>query len=80
MSSELELLEAKARELAIRGRGFGLLGPVDGVVDLASSVVVGVLFTVTNPAWGSVYAAGLSIAGAAVLIAERTGRADAPSR
>ena len=71
---------AHAAELldpAIRGRGFGLLGLVDGVGDLVSSVVVGVLFTVTNPAWGFAYAAVLSVAGTAVLIAERTGRVDA---
>ncbi len=54
---------AHAAELldpAIRGRGFGLLGLVDGVGDLVSSVVVGVLFTVTSPASGFAYAAALS--------------------
>ncbi|TML89103.1 MAG: MFS transporter [Actinobacteria bacterium] len=63
---------AHAAELldpAIRGRGFGLLGLVDGVGDLVSSVVVGVLFTVTNPEWAFVYAAVLSAAGTAVLSA-----------
>jgi len=67
---------AHAAELldpAIRGRGFGLLGLVDGIGDLVSSVVVGVLFTVTSPAWGFAYAAGLSAAGAAVLIGQRGG-------
>jgi hypothetical protein len=63
----------------VRGRGFGLFGMVDGVGDLVSSVVVGVLFTVTNPAWGFIYAAALST-GAVVLMAERTGRVDAASR
>lgn len=61
---------AHASELldpAIRGRGFGLLGLVDGVGDLASSVVVGVLFTVTNPAWGFIYAAVLAGVAAVVL-------------
>lgn len=53
---------------AIRGRGFGLLGLVDGVGDLVSSVVVGVLWTVTAPAWGFVYAALMAALGAAVLI------------
>jgi MFS family permease len=68
---------AHASELldpAVRGRGFGLLGLVDGVGDLASSVVVGVLFTVTRPAWGFAYATALSAAGVVVLAAERTGR------
>lgn len=52
----------------MRGRGFGLLGLVDGIGDLASSVVVGVLWTVTAPAWGFLYAAALSGAGTVALI------------
>jgi MFS family permease len=51
----------------IRGRGFGLLGVVESVGDLVSSVVVGVLFAVTDPAWGFVYAAVLALLGAMVL-------------
>lgn len=69
---------AHAAELldpAIRGRGFGLLGLVDGVGDLVSSVVVGILFTVAHPAWGFVYAAVLSAAGVAALSTERLGTA-----
>lgn len=61
---------AHASELldpAIRGRGFGLLGLVDGIGDLVSSVAVGVLFTVANPAWGFVYAATLAGAAAVLL-------------
>lgn len=60
---------------SIRGRGFGLLGLVDGIGDLVSSVVVGVLFTVAAPAWGFVYAAALSALGAALLV-----RRPGPSR
>jgi MFS family permease len=52
---------------SIRGRGFGLLGLVDGIGDLVSSVVVGILFTVTAPAWGFAYAALLAGLGALVL-------------
>ena len=52
---------------SIRGRGFGLIGLVEGIGDLVSSLVVGILFTVTNPEWGFVYAASLSIVGALVL-------------
>ena len=59
-----------------RGRGFGLLGLVEGVGDLVSSVVVGVLLTVTSAAWGFGYAAVLSAGGAAVLAAERGGTKD----
>jgi MFS family permease len=58
---------------AVRGRGFGLLGLVDGIGDLVSSVVVGVLFTVASPAWGFAYAAILATAGAIVLATERLG-------
>jgi len=48
---------AELLEPAVRGRGFGLVGLVDGVGDLVSSVVVGLLFTVASPAWGFGYAA-----------------------
>jgi len=65
---------AELLDPAILGRGFGLVGLVDGVGDLLSSVVVGVLFTVAAPAWAFAYAAVLSVAGAAVLSAERPGR------
>jgi MFS family permease len=56
---------------SVRGRGFGLLGLVDGIGDLVSSVLVGVLWTVTAPAWGFAYAAGLSAVGALTLIGAR---------
>jgi MFS family permease len=52
---------------SVRGRGFGLLGLVDGVGDLVSSVLVGILWTVTNPASGFAYAAVLAFAGALIL-------------
>ncbi|MFL5767743.1 MAG: MFS transporter [Actinomycetota bacterium] len=51
----------------VRGRGFGLIGLVDGVGDLVSSLVVGILWTVTAPAWGFVFAGVLSTAGALAL-------------
>jgi MFS family permease len=52
----------------VRGRGFGVLGLVDGVGDLVSSVVVGVLFTYATPLWGFLYGGALSVAGATVLL------------
>lgn len=58
---------------SVRGRGFGLLGLVDGVGDLVSSIVVGVLFTVADPAWGFVFAATLAALGIAPLL-QRTGK------
>lgn len=65
---------AELLDPAILGRGFGLVALVDGVGDLVSSVVVGVLFTVTSRAWGFAYAVALWSAGAIVLAADRPGR------
>ena len=62
-SHAAELLPA-----TVRGRGFGLIGLVDGIGDLVSSVVVGALWTFAAPAWGFAYAAVLSAAGAIVLV------------
>jgi MFS family permease len=62
-SHAAELLPA-----ALRGRGFGVVGLVDGVGDLVSSILVGLLWTVTAPAWGFAYAAALSGLGALVLL------------
>jgi len=53
---------------AIRGRGYGLIGLVDGVGDLISSIAVGLLWTLTSPAWGFGYAAVLSGLGVVVLL------------
>jgi MFS family permease len=61
-----ELVEAGAR-----GRAFGVLGVVDGVGDLVSSLVVGALFTVASPAWGFAWGAALSLAGAVLLLTFR---------
>jgi MFS family permease len=58
---------AELLEPHVRGRGFGLLGLVDGIGDLVSSVVVGTLWTLTAPAWGFAYAAVMASAGTAVL-------------
>lgn len=55
----------------VRGRGFGLVGLVDGIGDLVSSVVVGVLWTVTDPGWGFAYAAVLSALAVVVLARRR---------
>ncbi len=55
----------------VRGRGFGLVGLVDGIGDLVSSVVVGILWSVTDPAWGFAYAAILSTLAVIVLARPR---------
>ena len=52
----------------LRGRAYGLIGLVDGIGDLVSSVVVGTLWTVVSPAWGFGYAAVLSALGALALV------------
>jgi MFS family permease len=52
----------------LRGRGFGLLGLVEGVGDLVSSVTVGVLWTITDPMWGFLVAGSLAGLGAFVLL------------
>lgn len=51
---------------AVRGTAFGVLGAVNGVGDLLSSVLVGALWA-AGAAWGFGAAAGLMLAGAAVL-------------
>ncbi|MGZ5214252.1 MAG: MFS transporter [Actinomycetota bacterium] len=65
---------------SIRGRGFGLLGLVDGIGDLVSSLVIGVIWTVTAPAWGFAFAALMSFLGCAVLLSlDRAGDASGGS-
>lgn len=70
---------AELLEPAVRGRGFGLLGLVDGVGDLLSSVVVGSLFTFAGASWGFGYAAALASAGAVVLAFEGPPQRDEPA-
>jgi len=50
-----------------RGLAFGLLGGVNGVGDLASSLLVGALWTL-HPAWGFGYAAACMALGAVVTL------------
>ncbi len=50
-----------------RGLAFGLLGGVNGMGDLVSSLVVGALWTL-HPLWGFGYAALLMAAGSAALL------------
>ena len=52
----------------IRGRGFGVLGLVNGVGDLASSAVVGLLWSRISAPFAFSYAAVLSMTGAVVLV------------
>jgi MFS family permease len=53
----------------LRGRAFGLVGLVEGVGDLVSSVVVGILFTISAPVWAFAFGATAAAAGALVLVA-----------
>lgn len=62
--------------VAQRGLGFGLLGATNGVGDLASSVVVGALWT-AYPSLGFGYAAVLMVLGA--VVTHRTNGPDGPA-
>jgi hypothetical protein len=55
---------------SLRGTAFGVLGAVNGVGDLASSAVVGLLGTI-SPVLGFGYAAVLMLAGALLLYRAR---------
>jgi MFS family permease len=52
----------------VRGTGMGILQSVDGVGDLISSIVVGILWSTIAPAAGLVYAAVLSFISMALLL------------
>jgi MFS family permease/HEAT repeat protein len=58
-----ELLPAETR-----GLGYGVLGSVNGVGDLASSVIVGLLWAQVSVTAGLVYAAVLSVVGAVLIV------------
>jgi len=51
----------------VRGTAYGVMGTVNGVGDLAASVIVGLLWTVVSPAAGFVYAAAAMLVGAVMV-------------
>jgi len=55
----------------IRATGYGVLATVNGIGDLVSSAMVGILWTSIAPSVGFIYSAALSILAAAVLIKVR---------
>lgn len=55
----------------VRGLGYGVLGTVNGLGDLLSSMVVGFLWTYVTPAAGFGYAAGFGLLGAIVVFRVR---------
>jgi MFS family permease len=55
----------------VRGLGYGVLGSVNGVGDLFSSLVVGLLWTHVSIAAGLTYAVILSLAGAVLIVRVR---------
>lgn len=61
---------------ALRGSGFGILGAVQAVGDLVSTVVVGALYTAVSPAAGFSYAGAWMLAS---LVATATGTGRRPS-
>ncbi|MFL6074852.1 MAG: MFS transporter [Mycobacteriales bacterium] len=69
-------LVARALPDELRGSGFGALGALQAVGDLASSALVGLLWTVASPGWGFGYAAAWMLAAAlAVRLLGQTVRA-----
>ena len=72
-------LAAEILPKASRGSGFGVLAAVNGIGDLISSVVVGVLWTKVSANSGFIYAAAFTFLGA-VLIYFFTGKPSAPTR
>jgi MFS family permease len=50
----------------VRGIGFGTLATVNGIGDLISSALVGLLW-INSPAWAMSYVIGTSLAGAAII-------------
>lgn len=57
---------------SVRGTGMGLLQSVDGVGDLVSSIMVGVLWSTIAPSAGLIYAAILSFVAMGLLIKQRS--------
>lgn len=52
----------------VRGLGYGVLGTVNGIGDLFSSIIVGFLWTHVTYAAGFAYAAAFSLAGALLIV------------
>jgi hypothetical protein len=55
----------------VRGLGYGVLGTVNGLGDLFSSIIVGLLWTYATPGAGFGYVAVLSLAGAFLIVRVR---------
>jgi MFS family permease len=60
-------LAAELMPASMRGSGFGVLAATNGVGDLVSSVVVGVLWSTVSPMAGFLYAGIFALAGAAIV-------------
>jgi MFS family permease len=71
-------LAAEILPSPVRGSGFGVLAAVNGIGDLISSVVVGVLWTSVSANAGFIYAAAFTFLGA-VLIYFYTGQPSVPA-
>jgi MFS family permease len=75
---EQSLEKSLAAELIsseVRGTGFGVLATANGIGDLASSVVVGTLWSAVRPAAGFMYAAAFAVLGAVIVYSSRPSRA-----
>ena len=68
-------IAADLAPIAVRSTGFGMLAAVNGVGDLLSSAIVGILWTAFSPALGFSYALVITLAGAvATAVALRSAR------
>jgi MFS family permease len=65
-----DAIVADFAEAELRGTAYGVLGTVNGIGDLVSSVVVGALWTI-HPLWGFGYAATAMALGAVVIFRVR---------
>ncbi len=61
-----DALVADFTQVELRGTAYGVLGTVNGLGDLASSVLVGALWTI-HPLWGFGYAAAAMGVGAVLI-------------
>jgi len=65
-----DAIVADFAEVELRGTAYGVLGTVNGIGDLVSSVLVGALWTI-HPLWGFGYAAAAMALGAVVILRVR---------
>jgi MFS family permease len=66
-------------EDTVAGTAYGVLGVVNGIGDFASSLIVGLLWTVAGPSWGFVYALIVGLLGVLAMARVAPGNRSAPT-